>query len=85
MPVTLVATRTFSIPSFLTHYKLTSQLVLARSAAALKSCGAQVVAALPIVRARLVPRSLAPQAPVRLRGRACNFTEIYVVESSAVI
>jgi hypothetical protein len=39
VPVTLVATRTFSIPSFLSYYKLTSQLVLARSAAALFFCG----------------------------------------------
>ena len=63
VPVTLVASRTFSIPSFLSHYKLTSQLVLARSMAALFFCGATAVAAMPLVRARLVPRRLAPHAP----------------------
>lgn len=55
--------RTFSIPSFLSHSKLTSQLVLARSVAAFVPCGGNKEAATaPIVRARLVPR-LAPPHP----------------------
>ena len=85
MPVTLVASRTFSIPSCLSHSKLTSQLVLARSTAALFFCGATAVAALSIVRARLIPHSLAPQAPVRLLGRACRLTAICIDRSSSVI
>jgi hypothetical protein len=44
VPVTLVASRTFSIPSCLSHCKLTSQLVLARSPLAKIICGAQAVA-----------------------------------------
>jgi hypothetical protein len=68
VPVTLVASRTFSIPSCLSHSKLTSQLVLARSMAAFIFCGGNKVAAMPLVRARLVPRRLPPQPPYACAG-----------------
>jgi hypothetical protein len=44
VPVTLVASRTFSIPSCLSHSKLTSQLVLARPPLAKIFCGGTEVA-----------------------------------------
>lgn len=53
--------------------------------AALFFCGGKAVAAMPLVRARLVPRRLPPLAPVRLRGRACNFTAKSPDRSSSVI
>jgi len=61
VPVTLVASRTFSIPSFLSHYKLTSQLVLARSMAALFFCGGNKVAATAPLFVRALYRAWLPR------------------------
>ena len=61
--VTLVASRTFSIPSFLSHYKLTSQLVLARSLAALFFCGGNKEAAKALLFVRALFLARLPRNP----------------------
>ncbi len=48
-------------------------------------CGGNKVAAMPLVRARLVPRLAPPHLPHASRGRACNLTAIYIDRSSSVI
>ncbi len=79
MPVTLVASRTFSIPSYLSHSKLTSQLVLARSMAAFIPCGGNKEAAISLLFVRALFLARLPRTPTRLARARVVLTVISVV------
>ena len=79
MPVTLVASRTFSIPSYLSHYKLTSQLVLARSMAAFVPCGGNKEAATALLFVRALFLARLPRTPTRL-ARARKVLTVMSIE-----
>lgn len=55
--------RTFSIPSFLSHSKLTSQLVLARHQAGRMFCGGKAVAGLCLLFVRALCLASSPRNP----------------------
>lgn len=67
--------RTFSIRSFLTYSKLTSQLVLARSLAALFFCGGNKEAAKALLFVRALFLARLPRTPTRL-ARARLLTHV---------
>jgi len=85
VPVTLVASRTFSIPSYLSHSKLTSQLVLARSMAALFFCGGNTEAAIALLFVRALFLARLPRTPTRLARARLVLHVIYLDRSLSVI
>ena len=80
VPVTLVASRTFSIPSCLSHCKLTSQLVLARAYGHLKPLRGESGGGHAPCLCAPCSSQAPPATPVRLLGR--TLTHVYCSRQS---